>query len=126
MQLEQLIKIASEYTGLDSAITTKDVMEYCKHTLSSIDDFANSFSKMIAERFYDNKYDYTFSDNAMNWLNIFMIGPMYAENGIDAMPEYAHRVYLAFDDGEWNHGDENINPVEEFTRPQIKEILDSC
>ncbi len=42
---------------------------------------------------------------------------------ITEFPEPAYAIFLAFDTGEYPHGD-NLDPIEHFTRPLLKQILD--
>ncbi|WP_369990820.1 hypothetical protein [Pseudomonas xanthosomatis] len=81
----------------------------------------NTLSIEVAERFVQGGMPYAVGDDIMNGLF-----PAIFDLGMDEqMPQPAFGIYLAFDEGEYQHvGDlEDWDPAERYTRPQLSEIL---
>jgi hypothetical protein len=73
----------------------------------------------LAHGFHKAELDFTFCDAIVNDLYRVII---FAE---EAWPDVFWRVYLAFDEGEYDHkNNRDENPSEVYTRPQIADIVD--
>jgi len=89
---------------------------FCKtHNLSK-DEFFFSFAKHVALEFAHGEISYSDGDVAMNHLQ------GAAELGLTG---FALSVYLAFDDGEYHHNDDQIGTIswQTYTLPAIMEAL---
>ena len=80
----------------------------------------DALAKEIAERFSDGSWSFEDSDTAINNLHAF-----HMTNGTSPPPPFFHGVFLAFDDGEHDHGGrtKGADPVELYTKPAIARIL---
>jgi hypothetical protein len=87
-----------------------------------VSDLYNQIALIVAKRFDAGTLSYEDGDCAMNAIFSMMMDD--AANGHPApFVEPAWSIYLAFDDGEYFHGG-TTDPVETFTRPQIRHVLD--
>ena len=100
-------------------------IEYAKSQNLNIVEFTNSFALELAQRFKDQKYDFTFCDGVANWLMSFMTGDWFLSVNENTVPSPAWDIFLAFDAGEYHHSgdDENVIPHEKYTMPEIVKIL---
>ncbi len=74
----------------------------------------------IAEGFHKHELDFEFCDAVVN--DIFAFAD--ANNGFP-MPDLFWEVFLAFDAGEYSHlGDRDVDPIEKYTRPSIKALVE--
>lgn len=84
-------------------------------------ELLNVLSIEVARRFVQGGMPYAVGDDIMNGLfsAIFDLGMD------EQMPQPAFDIYLAFDEGEYQHlGDqEHIIPSERYTRPQLLALL---
>src|SRR5690242_13293095 len=74
---------------------------------------------LLAMGIWVRSYD---ADSAMNAIWQTMLDYLTRIEPQENLWEPTHSIYLAFDAGEWDHGD-GKDPVEQFTRPQVKAIL---
>jgi len=115
-EVEALLSIAQE-AGLE--LTGLSV--YCRDLGLRPAELLNALSIEVARRFVLSEMPYEVGDDIMNGLftAIFDVGME------EAMPQPAFNIYLAFDEGEYQHlGDsEHIAPSERYTRPYLVEIL---
>jgi hypothetical protein len=75
----------------------------------------------LARGFHGRELEFEFCDAIMN--DIF--GLIISAEG-ELMPELFYRIYCAFDEGEFYHGDNRQeDPVEAYTRPQIADIVEN-
>jgi hypothetical protein len=117
--LEPIIQQAT--TG---RINRADAESVCAATGIEMTDLYNQIALIVAKRFDAGTLSYEDGDGAMN--AIFSMMTDDAANGHPApYVEPAWSIYLAFDDGEYFHGG-STDPVETFTRPQIRHVLDDA
>ncbi len=76
----------------------------------------------IAKRFDANTMSYDHADSAMNAIYGMMIEDAVQYGDGFMLPEPAFSVYIAFDEGEYDH-DDGEDPVEKYTKPRIAEIV---
>ncbi|MBL8523972.1 MAG: hypothetical protein JNN20_09805 [Betaproteobacteria bacterium] len=91
----------------------------CEQSLSP-SEFLNTFARHVAHDYLAEKLSFEVADVAMNSLSA------YALKQYDVrLPSYAWEVYLAFDQGEFRHpeDDDLIDPEEKYTRPEIQSIV---
>jgi hypothetical protein len=87
-------------------------------------DLYNQIALIVAQRFHAGTLSYEEGDAAMN--AVFRLMTDDAVNGHpDPFVQPAWSIYLAFDQGEYYH-DGSTDPVETFTRPQIREVLENA
>lgn len=110
--LEQLIQQAT--TG---RINRADVESFCIAEGIEVSELCNHIALRVAERFHAGTLSYEDGDGVMNALFALIV-----EN---QTVEPAWSIYLAFDEGEYDHAG-STNPIESFTRPQIRKILDDA
>ena len=77
---------------------------------------------IIAKRFYANTMPYDAADSAMNAIYGMMIEDAAQYGDGFVLPEPAFSIYIAFDEGEYDHGN-GEDPVEKYTKPRIAEIV---
>lgn len=83
----------------------------------------NSIMVCLAELFLQGDLEFWDADDIANG-----VWPLMLKDAIDrdvALPSPGFEIYEAFDAGEWDHGDPGQDPVEKFTRPILKELLES-
>lgn len=86
-------------------------------------DLYNQIALIVARRFHAGTLSYEDGDAAMN--AVFQLMTDDAVNGHpDPFVQPAWSIYLAFDEGEYCHGG-TTDPVETFTRPQIRQVLEN-
>jgi hypothetical protein len=95
--------------------------DFCASHNLRFDDVCNTMALTIAQRFNDSVMSYEDADGVANALGGLMLGHVAREP--DAiLPEPAWTIYLAFDAGENDRGDD-ADPVEKFTKPLIRDLL---
>jgi hypothetical protein len=110
--LEQLIQQATTGT-----INRAEVESYCVAEGIEVSDLCNRIALTVAKRFHAGTLCYEDGDGVMN-----AFFDLIVEN---ETAEPAWSIYLAFDEGEYDHAG-STDPVESFTRPQIRKILDDA
>ena len=72
----------------------------------------------LARGFYNSELTFAFCDAVMNGIHGIIT------NADEERPERFWEIYLAFDEGEYYHGNNRQeDPVEAYTRPMIARIL---
>jgi hypothetical protein len=107
--LEQLIQQATS-----GRINRAEVESFCVAEGIELTDLLNRMALAVAERFHAGTLSYEDGDGVMNALFALIVEHKTVEP--------AWSIYLAFDEGEYNHGG-TTDPVESFTRPKIRNIL---
>jgi hypothetical protein len=75
----------------------------------------------LAYGFHASEMTFAFCDAVVNDLHGVII------SADELRPELFWAVYLAFDEGEYYHGNNrDEDPVEVYTRPMIARIVDAC
>ena len=117
--LEPIIQQAT--TG---RINRADAESVCAATGIEMTELYNQIALIVAKRFDAGRLSYEDGDGAMNAIFCMMI-----DDDANCHPapyvEPAWSIYLAFDEGEYFHGG-STDPVETFTRPQIRHVLDDA
>jgi len=98
-----------------------DAESFCAAENIEPTDLYNRIALTVAEGFDNGSLSYQDGDGVMNAIFGMLID---GEKPMDSI-EPAWSIYLAFDDGEYDHGG-STDPVESFTRPQIRKILDDA
>lgn len=116
MDIEAIIDFAR--TG---KINRSEAESVCAVERIEMTDLYNEVALIVAKRFVDGTLSYEDGDAAMNAVFQMMMDDA-ANNHPNPWVEPAWSIYLAFDEGEYNHAG-STDPVETFTRPQIRTIL---
>jgi len=105
-------------------ISRPDAEVICAANGIEMTDLYNQIALIVARRFHARTLSYEDGDAAMN--AVFRLMTDDALNGHpDPFVQPAWAIYLAFDEGEYDHGG-STDPVETFTRPQIRHVLDNA
>ena len=98
-----------------------DAESFCAAEGIELADLYNRIALIVAERFNDGTLSYADGDGVMNAIFGMMIDGKTPMESIQP----AWSIYLAFDEGEYYHGG-STDPVESFTRPQLRNILNDA
>ena len=105
-------------------ISRTDAEAVCHANGIEMTELYNQIALIVARRFHAGTLAYQNGDAAMN--AVFQLMTDAAVNGHpNPFVQPAWSIYLAFDEGEYYHGG-STEPVETFTRPQIREVLDNA
>lgn len=118
MSLEDMVRSA-----VGSDLTDEQVDEVAA---SSGTDRAGAFNAImvcLADLFLRGELGFWDADDVANSVWPLMLDHATARDV--AFPSPAYEIYEAFDAGEWDHGDKEQDPVEKFTRPLLREILEN-
>ncbi|WP_420590211.1 hypothetical protein [Bacterioplanoides sp.] len=118
MNIEEFVQKA-----IREDISITDIESYSKSSSTDIESAFNKLSLHFAEKFNEGSISYTDCDFAMNGIWPIMLDYIM-EKDIPLL-EPCYEIYCAFDAGEYNHGDD-ADPVEKYTLPAIKEILENA
>ena len=94
---------------------------HCAAENIELTDLYNRIALIVAQRFYNGTLPYEDGDGVMNAIFGMLID---GDKPMESV-QPAWSIYLAFDEGEYYHGGSN-DPVESFTRPQIRNILNDA
>ncbi len=115
-----LVNLASK-----QELNRADFNQYLIDNKMTFELLCNQIASNLAKNYLLGKLDFNFCDQVMNQLNTFMIDALF-EDIIETLPEPADSIYLAFDQGEYHHSnddrDRNIDPAEKYTKPRLLEI----
>ena len=105
----------------DHPLTDADIEAACRYLALSLSALFDAISRRVVEGYSSGELDFEFCDGVMNCL----YGRLMTRD--EPMPDYTYSVFLAFDEGEYQHqGDpEDSSPEELYTKPMIAEILAS-
>ena len=106
--------------AIEGVVNLDDAKLYCKKNNLEHSDLWNIMALHIAREFHSGSLNYEDADVAANSIWMKMI-PDDAKDGF-ILPEPAYSIFCAFDEGEYNHGDDS-DPVETITKPKIEKIL---
>lgn len=89
-------------------------------------DLCNAIALRVARDFDARRMSYSVGDGIMNSLWASITATMREEKAGTDWPEVnvALAVFDAFDEGEYTRSDDERDPVEAFTIPMIRELLD--
>ncbi len=93
---------------------------FARERFASFEDACNAVAVEIARQFQRSQLTFNDADGAINALQGEMIDRM--ANETNDLPEPAWSIYLAFDAGEWDHGEAG-DPVERYTVPLLREVV---
>lgn len=118
--MDELIQLAS--SGSEGIpIFPHEKIESFRNTLKlTPSDFFDYFARQVAHDYLSNKLSFIAADCAMNSLFHYCL----AQYDV-TLPSYAHDVYLAFDEGEFKHvEDDDLTDTEiKYTKPRIQSIV---
>jgi hypothetical protein len=112
--LERIIQDATS-----GRMNRSEAEAFCAAESIELCDLYNRIALIVAERFHKGTLSFQEGDGVMNAIFGMLVN---GDKPIDSV-EPAWSIYLAFDEGEYYHGG-NTDPVEAFTRPQIRQILE--
>ncbi len=98
-----------------------DAESFCSAEGIELTELYNRIALIVADRFDNGTLSYEDGDGIMNASFGMMID---GDKPMESV-EPAWSIYLAFDEGEYDHGG-NTDPVESFTKPQIRNILNDA
>ena len=107
-------------------LETEKIFDYCKSNKITLNEYCNRVLIHIAQEFLQGKLDFTYCDYLMNNIYLLMIMDDISDSNYNTqMVEPAYSIYLAFDEGEFYHpeDDQNIDPSEKYTKPLLIKIL---
>ena len=121
MNIYQLVSKA-----VGQKLKREEFNQYLQDKEMAFEVLCNQIATHLAKNYLLGKLDFYFCDQVMNRINTFMIDALF-ENIIETLPEPADSIYLAFDQGEYHHSnddrDRNIDPAEKYTKPRLQEIM---
>jgi hypothetical protein len=105
----------------DQPLTDADVEAACGYLALTRSALFDAISRRVVEGYSSSELDFGFCDGVMNHL----YGMLMTRD--EPVPDYTYSVFLAFDEGEYQHRDdpEDSSPEELYTKPMIAEILAS-
>ena len=96
--------------------------EFCRARGLSFRDACNEVAIEIARRFDSSAMSFHVADRVMNEVQGLIVQDMVRHGDGYKLPQPAWTIYLAFDEGEWDHGEPG-DPVERFTKPLVRKAL---
>lgn len=108
--------------GIDGSINRKWIDQYCETNNITFPELINKIALLIAHKFDNGELSFEKADKAINcfWGIVYLdISENPPEKNV---PEPFLSIYDAFDEGEYDHGD-NEDPVTKYTVQQIRIIL---
>ncbi len=108
--------------AIEGNVNRRDAEALCAAESIQLNDLYNRLALFVAQSFDVSAMSYQDADTAMNAINCMMVEDASRKGDGFEFAEPALSVYLAFDAGEYNHGD-GEDPIEKYTRPQIKELI---
>jgi hypothetical protein len=122
-ELDHLIRFASDARAETRGIPPlphEAVVGFMARNSLSASQFLDAFARRVAHEYWDGILDFDTADAAMNSLHA------YTTHQYDVrLPGYAWEVFLAFDQGEFHHreDDASVCPEEKYTKPEIRSIV---
>jgi hypothetical protein len=120
MNLEHIIKKLIERHSPKDAL--RDFEEYSKAHQITLDELYDIFAENISEGYLVGIYSWSEGNLLMNrWNEVLQLS--HVVNANKPFPDYANKVYLAFDAGEYHREEDpkGLNP-ESRTRPLLEQI----
>ena len=117
MTIDDLMRKAA-----DDPFVAADIDAVCAEHGLTLGELFDAISRRIARGYASGEFPFGFCDGVMNHLYSFML-----LNHDMTPPDFSYSVFLAFDEGEYQHRDdpEDSSPEELYTKPMIAEILAS-
>ena len=116
--LKTIYKKSVSFQDLDRHLTEADVQRWCAQHGLSRSEFFHNIAEILAVGFNTLGLSFEFCDAIVNDL----FGP-YTDTA-KPKSELFWDVYLAFDEGEYYHGNRDEDPVETYTVPKIALIVE--
>lgn len=114
--LERIIQQATS-----GRMNRADAESFCSDEGIELTELCNRIALIAADRFDNGTLSYEDGDGIMNAIFGMMID---GDKPMESV-EPAWSIYLAFDEGGYDHGG-TTDPVEVFTKPQIRTILNDA
>ncbi len=114
MTIEEIIQVASTQP-LDQGLVAQ--VRARQHL--SPEEFYNAFARDVASKYLQGLYVWAYADMAMNHLLSYWT-LHEARNFI--FPDFAHQVFIAFDEGEYLHSEDSPNNGESRTKAFLVKI----
>jgi len=118
MNIEKLFRKSTQ-----EDFSIEDFELFSDHEGIELPESFNTLSMSVARKFDNNEISYEDGDHAMNKIWTIMLNYIMEKNINLIQPCYS--IYCAFDHGEYDHRD-GSDPVEQYTRPAIREILQNA
>ncbi|MGA2222690.1 MAG: hypothetical protein ABSH21_13110 [Verrucomicrobiia bacterium] len=113
MTIEELVRFAES-----QALNATVVEQACIKEKLSLQELYTAFARDVAEKYAKGVYSWSYCDAAMN--RLFAYAYPVTDTGL---PEFAWKVYIAFDEGEYFHpGDPKDFDPESRTKALLAEI----
>jgi hypothetical protein len=118
-ELKTFYKDDVEYRSIDRHLNEADVERWCNVCGWPRSQLFDEIAKCLALGYKASDLSFHFCDMVVNDL----AGPVTNTSG--PRPQIFWKVYSAFDEGEYYHGDNrDEDPVEVYTRPMIARIVE--
>ena len=102
----------------DVHLTDDDVQRWAGMIGASRSELYDQIALHLALAFNESTLTFEFCDAVMNGIHGIIT------NADELRPELFWKVYLAFEEGEYYHGNNREeDPVERYTRPMISQVL---
>jgi len=111
--------------AVDGSLTHRDARAFCGAEGMDIDQLLNRMAMTIAGAFDGGAMPFAEADAAANTIYLLMMDEASQAGAQYALPEPAFSIYVAFDEGEYQH-QPGEDPVETYTRPQIRALLEDA
>jgi hypothetical protein len=108
-------------TAIPTRLDVDAILAYFEAQGESPQDMSNRIALTVARRFDDNEMSFDDANAVIYELWRFMIAYVHPRPG-EGLWQPTFELYEAFDRGEYDQG-ESVDPVERYTRPWVKEIL---
>ena len=116
MDLQSLIRKID-----DGDCALADFEKVASHTGDTVQQIFSKTALYFAKAFMNHEIDFDTADSALEWIFDAMLRRTYSTSESIA-DTIAFPIYIAFDAGEYDHGD-GKDPVETYTIPQLQKIL---
>ena len=115
MTLEEILSVCEA-----RAPTTAEIEMYSKSGGLAVESALNSLALEVARRYASGALGFPECDAVMNNLHSWSLF-----NRERLLPDQAHQVFLAFDEGEYRHPEDgaDVDTEEKYTRSMIMDIL---
>ncbi len=111
---------ACSKTGGIPPLRHDEVERFMAESSLSPGQFFDAFARRVAHQYWSEKLAFEIADAAMNSLHSYALGQYDVR-----LPGYAWEVFLAFDQGEFHHreDDDSVCPEEKYTKTEIHSIV---
>jgi len=120
MSEDEIINLA-----IDGILKLNHIDSYREESGLTREEAFNSLSISVARRYQSQSLTYEEADYAANLIWSAMVQDCVDREDQGGFAQPAYDIYEAFDAGEYDHGDGD-DPIEKYTKPRIKEILENA